>query len=289
MSDDITIKDGYMYGGWRQPINIWISSKGSIHEDATAQKIGMRGGTIPGTIHLNLFPPLFIKAFGQRWFEKGSLSMYYTYATTDREDVRAVMALPPEGAQDVQIEAWVETPEGHTVAKGSVSVGEPKQPSYLHSMDLVSSDPEELRMLAGLKVGDELPSNDVLITQEMIDRQLETITDPLDWYKGDSPWGTAILPPATIYHTMILQPERPAAKQAVGFFGATEIRSVNGPVKAGVPYRASGKLVCVGTSPKTEYFWYDSCLEEKETGKRVAEMRHMNRLMKASSPLYQEN
>jgi hypothetical protein len=287
MTDDITIKDGYIYGGWRQPVNIWINVSGSIHEDATAQKIGMRGGTIPGTIHLNLFPPLFIKVFGQRWFERGSLSMYYTYATTDREDVRAVMALPPEGAQDVQLEARVETPDGHTVAKGSVSVGDPKEPSYLQSVDLVNSDPEELRILAGLKVGDELPPSDVLMTQEAVNRGLETITDPIDWYKGGSPWGAAIVSPAAMYQAMILAPQRSAASQAVGFFGATEVRNLNGPIKVGVPYRASGKLVCVGASPKTEYFWYDSCLEEKDTGRRVAEMRHMNRLMKASSPLYQ--
>lgn len=74
---------------------------------------------------------------------------------------------------------------------------------------------------------------------------------------------------------------------AVGFFGATEVRNINGPIKIGVPYRASGKLICVGASPKTEYFWYDSYLDEKESGKRVAEMRKLTRFMKASSPLYQ--
>ena len=76
---------------------------------------------------------------------------------------------------------------------------------------------------------------------------------------------------------------------AVAFYGATEIQNINGPVKVGVPYNVNGCLICVGASSKTEYFWYDSILEEKESGRQIAKMRHMNRFMKASSHLYQTN
>lgn len=69
---------------------------------------------------------------------------------------------------------------------------------------------------------------------------------------------------------------------------AQKVGMRGGTIKIGVPYRASGKIVCVGASPKTEYFWYDAYLDEKESGKRVAEMRKMTRFMKASSPLYQD-
>jgi len=287
MSDDIVIKEGHIYGGWRRAVNAAIHSTGSIHEDATAQKLGMRGGAVVGIVHLNLFPPLILRTCGKDWFEQGSLSIYYTFALLDGEQVRGVMDVPPEGARDVQVEARAETPEGQTVGRGSVGFGEPKEPSYLQSTEMTNADPKELRILAGLKAGDDLPSRDVLITQETVDRALETITDTLDWYKGDSPWGGAILPPSVMYGAMQLQPG--VSPQAVGFFGATELRNVNGPVKVGVPYVAHGKLVCVGASPKTEYFWFDSTLEEKDGGKVVAQMRHMTRLMKASSPLYQES
>jgi hypothetical protein len=288
--EDIVVKDGRMYGGWRRPINTAIGARASIHNDETARSVGMRGGTIPGTVHLNLFAPLFVKLWGQRWFERGSLSMYYTYATLDREEVRAVIALPPEGAKDVQVEACVEMPDGRTVAEGTVSVGDAKEVSHLQGLELTNAKPEELRILASLKAGDELPSRDVLATQESIDRGLETITDPLDWYKGSSPWGPSIVNPAAMYGAMMLTPTRPDGKpfSAVGFFGATEVRNVNGPIKVGVPYRAKGKLVCVGTSSRTEYYWYDSYLEERDSGKRVAEMRKMLRYMKAGSPYYQD-
>lgn len=289
MSEDITVNDDYMYGGWRAPVNIWGGDPNSIHTEETAQQVGMRGGTIPGTIHLNPFPPLFIKLWGQRWFEHGSLSIFYTFATTDREDVRAVIAIPSEGVEDVQVEARVETPDGRTVAQGTVSVGESQELSYLHALDLKNAAPEELRILNGIKAGDELPARDSMITKEVADRELGVILDKLDWYIDSSPWGHAIVSPSGMFRAMELHPKRPDGQpiQGVGFYGATEVRNVNGPIKVGIEYRVYGRVVCVGVSPRTEFVWTDTYLDEKDTGKRVAEMRHLDRIMKAGSPYYE--
>jgi hypothetical protein len=287
---DISIKDGFIYGGWRAPENLWRNMKTSIHDDATAKKVGMRGGTIPGTIHLSLFAPLMLKIFGDRWFEKGSLSMYYTFATTDKEEVRAVVKIPPEGADDVQMEARVEMPNGKVIATGTVAVGEPKELSYLQALELKSSNPEDLRILKGMKVGDDFISREVLINQEDANKGLKAITDHLDYYMGKSPWGNSILSPTAIFGTMSLNSKTLdiAREKAVPFYGATEIRNINGPVMVGIPYEASGKVVCAGVSRKTEYYWIDAILKGKESGKVVASMRHMTRYMKAGSPLYTE-
>ena len=232
---------------------------------------------------------MLIELFGQRWFEKGSLSIYYTFATLDQEEVRAVLELPPEGAENMQLRACVETPDGKTVAKGTVDIGEPEEVSYIRKIPLESSPLEELRILAKTNLVKDLPPlEDLVLTQEQVDRELETLTDPINWYKGSSPWGPSILNPSLMYHAMMMDVSGDRIGQAVGFFGATELRNVNGPIKAGVPYRKTGRIVCVGASPKTEFIWIDSELYEKDSGKLVADMRHMNRLMKASSPLYQE-
>ncbi len=291
MSDDIIIKEGHIYGGWREPENIWRNLKTSIHDDGTARKVGMRGGTIPGTIHLSLFAPVMLKIFGDHWFETGSVSMYYTFATTDREKVRAVVTQPPKGVDDVQVEARVEMPDGKIVAKGTVSIGNPKEPSYLQTLDLKSSDPEELRILSGFKPGYKFEPREVSTSQEEVEKGLVAITDHLEYYKGNSPWGCGILSPTAISRLMALGYQLTATKtlSAVAFYGATEVQHVNGPVKVGVPYIVSGEMICVAISSKTEYFWYDAILEEKESGKIVAKMRHMNRFMKASSPLYKTN
>ena len=288
--EKLTEKDGYLYGHWRAPVNEWSGASSSIHNDDTARKVGMRGGTIPGTVHLNLFPPMMLELFGQRWFEVGCISMFYTYATTDREEVRAVIQRPvKKDSKDIVLEARVETKKDkRVVSQGTVSIGNPDKPTYLHSLEFKDAPPEELRILAGLKKGFKLPAKDVLITREDAVKRLAHITDPLPWYSGDSPWGGPIINASAAYGALILVPNLPKEQEegSVGFFGATEIKYINGPIKTDVPYKASGEIISVGTSSKTEFYWYDSLLEEKESGKQVAKMRKLIRKMKKSSPLY---
>ena len=289
MADEFTEKDGFLYGHWRSPVNEWAGAQSSIHNDKTAQKVGMRGGTIPGTVHLNLFPPLMLAMFGTRWFENGCISMFYTYATTDREEVRAVVELPDARSGDPLLNVRVEARKDlRMVAQGTVSMDTPQKPSYLHSLELKDAPPEELRILAGLKKGDPLPGKEVVIAKEEAIKRMAHITDPLPWYFETSPWGGTILSPSAAYQALILVPKLPEAQEqgSVGLFGATEINYINGPIKTDVAYISSGEIVCVGASSKTEYYWYDSLLEEKKTGQPVAKMRKLIRKMKKSSPLY---
>jgi hypothetical protein len=75
------------------------------------------------------------------------------------------------------------------------------------------------------------------------------------------------------------------AQPAVGFFGAAEIQLRHGPIRTHTAYVKTGRVVCVGASDKTEFVWVDS--ELTDTGGRlIAEMRHLTRWMKASSPLW---
>ncbi len=286
MPADITVKDGHACGGWRQPVNISADVKGSIHDDEAAQRLGMRGGTVAGNIHLEQFPPVLIEVFGRRWFERGTLSLYYTYATKDREDVRVVIGVPPPDSEDAQTDARMETRDGQTVCRGTASVGRPDEPTSLDEVEMQNAPPEELRILAGLAAGDKLPVQESVITPEQVSERLRVITEPLKWYSGDSPWGGAIAIPSLVFGAMRVDYQIPI--EAVSFQGATELRNLNGPVKVGVPYRAGAEIICVGASSKTEYFWFDAYLEEAAGGKRVAEMRMMRRFMKASSPLYQD-
>ncbi|MHA2283238.1 MAG: hypothetical protein ACXAC5_20545 [Promethearchaeota archaeon] len=300
MPDDIEIKDGKIFGGWRAPENLARASTTSIHDDDVAKSVGMRGGTIQGTIHLSMFSPLGQKIFGDRWFEQGTVSMYYTFATTDKEEVRAIIELPtdtteemlPIATKDVQVNAWAELKNGQQIMTGTVSIGSPKEPSYLQAAELRNTKPEELRILARHKVGDDLPPREIMLTQEAANSGLRRITDQLEYYKekNKSPWGNAILYPTAMFEAMALGYERTSTDEykAVPFYGATELRNINGPALIGVPYIAKGKFVCIGASGKTEYFWLDSTLEEKETGKIVASMRHLNRFMKAGSPFYKD-
>jgi hypothetical protein len=289
MSGGIEIKDSQMIGAWRRTVNSAIQVKGSIHDEEMAQKIGIRGGAVAGTNHLDVFVPLLLEAFGPRWFEKGTMSIFYTYMTTDREEVRAVIGLPPQGAKDSQVEARLEMPSGQIVGKGTVSVGNPKEPTYIQSISMTTSG-DEPRVFANLQAGYDLGVHDSIITQEKVNKRLEITTDPIDWYKGSSPWGKSVLPPQNMHDALQLTfregafPER-LGTSAVGFFGATELRHINGPILADTPYKVHGQVVFVGVTAKTEFYWYDSFLDDLEE-KRIAEMRKMIRVMKSSSDLY---
>jgi hypothetical protein len=288
ITDEIEERDGIYLGRWRRPVNSAIHIVGSIHDDSMASKLGFRG--VAGSIHFELFPPLMLRAFGPRWFERGSLSVYFLDPTVDREEVRAVVAVPPAGDENVQVEAWAERPDGRRIGEGTAAAGDPAVPSALMSRDVSKYPPGELRILANASAGDRFPEVPVEVTPAVLESRLRVTTDPLPWYEGDSPWGAGLATPCHVVDLMraagdaYLRTVQQAA--AVPLYGAIEVRNVNGPVFAGWPYRSGGAIVSLGQSPKTEYLWYDAYLDDTD-GKRIAEMRMMYRFMKASSSLYQ--
>ena len=286
MSDAMLIKEGYIYGKWRKAINAVAHMVDSIHDDSVGKKVGMRGGVVAGTVHLDLFPPVLVETFGQRWFEQGTVSLYFTYALLHGEELRVVMQAVPKDDKDIQVETRLESQDEHIVARGTVSVGSPNEKPYLQTLELHSSPREELRILKELEVGWETPLKDVSETRTALEKSLENCEDSLDWYSDKSPWGESILPPS---HTArLMQISVPFETKGVGFYGANEIRYLNGPVKVDVPYQSKGKIIAVGVTSKTEYYWFESQLYEKANNKLIAAMRHMTRYMKAGSPLYPE-
>jgi len=290
ITGEVEERDGLYLGQWRRPVNSAIHIVGSIHDDNMASQLGFRGGTVAGSIHFELFPPLMLKAFGPRWFERGNLSIYFLDPTTDREEVRAVVAVPPPGEGDAQIEAWAERPDGRRIGEGTASVGEPAALSALMSRDVSRYPPGELRILAGVAAGDRFPEMPVEVTPALLDSRLRVTTDRLPWYDGDSPWGGAIATPCNVVDIMRVACDtyllNARQSDAVPLYGAIEISNVNGPVLAGWAYRNGGTIVSLGQSPKTEYIWYDAYLDDVD-GKRIADMRMMYRFMKASSSVYQ--
>jgi len=289
--DEIEEQGGLYIGRWRRPANPHLHLKGSIHDNTSAQRLGFRGGLVAGSIHSELFPPLLLKAFGQRWLERGNLSLYFLEPTLDREEVRATVAVPPAGVSDVQVQVWAERPNGNRICEGTAAVGEPREPSALLARDLGHFPPGELHILAGASVGDQFPTVEVGVSQEEMNQRLEVTTDPLPWYRGPSPWGGAVATTATLV-TAMMRPcyayfEGRMKSQAVGLYGAIELRNINGPVLVGKPYHAGGHLLSVGQSPKTEYLWFEAYMDD-QGGRRTAEMRMMLRYMKASSPVYEQ-
>ena len=288
---DLRIEDGVLGGPLRRSVNASAQSKGSIHDDATATKLGLRGGTVAGSIHMDLYPPLGLELFGSRWFEDGCLSLYFVNATVDREPVRAYVRVPEGDAVGRQLDTWVLREDGMRVAEGTMSAGSPAAPSALHTRDLVKFPAQDLRILANLEVGHRIDPIEVHMASGRQAERMAVITEKLPWYEGQSPWGGSIVTPAGMVQLLYSQPasslRHVLKNESVGLFGAIEVKYVNGPAFVDESYRVAGEVVAIGDSPKTEFFWFDTRLDDL-SGKRVAEMRMLLRFMKASSPLWAE-
>jgi hypothetical protein len=82
----------------------------------------------------------------------------------------------------------------------------------------------------------------------------------MDWFTGTTPWGGAILSMRNLFNALSLGPA--TGIRAVGFYGGTDIRIINGPAMVGQAFHTTGRVVSAGVTPKTEFYWYDSELTE---------------------------
>jgi hypothetical protein len=263
------------------------AGEGSIHDDSTAEELGFRGGTVAGDVHMNQFPPVLVKVFGERWFESGNLSLSFKNATVDKEQVQVFAEPLSPGA--TQTKVWMERDDGMLVSAGTAAVGEHSQ-SELRRKDLRPCDPSELRILNRVRPGMSLGEYDVFASP---DKQFERydqglISDPMSWYREPSPWGEVIAAPCTIIQYLWGYPIKtldPYIEGSVGLFGAIEIGFSNGPFLLNRNYHLESEVICVGQSPQTEYVWYETHASN-EAGERVATMLMQGRSMKASSATY---
>jgi hypothetical protein len=281
------LKGGRLYGPWRRPRNLHNENPGSIHDDATAQTLGFRGGTVAGNIHFEMLAPLLLEVFGPRWFERGTLSIDFKYATVDLEEVRGVLDAPLEGAADMQVNVLIERPEDVVVGVGTASVGDCVEQTCLAQKELGKYDAGDYSILERVLPGEEFPIQEVTVPARAMKDRMRVMTEPLPWYAGDSPWGGPIASP-TVAVPVMATAYRPYLEErgvrAVGLYSAIEVRHVDGPIFVDRPYLNGGRVLARGQSPKTEYIWYESYLEEMN-GRRISEMLMQLRFMKGSASL----
>ena len=264
------------------------AGEGSIHDDATAENLGFRGGTVAGDVHMNQFPPVLVDIFGPEWFERGNLSLSFKNATVDKEQVQVFAEPLAAGSQQTQV--WMERDDGLLVAQGSAALGDHSQ-SALRSKDLRACDSSELKILNRVHAGMSLGEYDVFASPEKQFMRYDNnlISDPMTWYREESPWGDVVAAPCTIIEYLwayAMQGLNPYVGESVGLFGAIEIGYAHGPFLLNQNYHLSAEVICVGQSPQTEFVWYETKATNK-AGELIATMRMQGRSMKASSPAYQ--
>lgn len=286
------LDDGAIKGPLRRPKNSAIhAGAGSIHDQETAQKLGFRGGTVAGSLHMEQFPPLLIETLGSEWLDTGNMSLYFRYATTDDEPVQACVQRPTETQGDRQISIWMDDPDEHRICDGTASVGAPDLNSAVRKRLENIPEADDLRILANVEVGRDGPVVPTRVTQEGLDRRLGVITESLAAYTDASIYGHKIMTPALQVQAM--RPGEAAllprdGNFGVGLFGAIELQAVKGPALVEYDYETCAKVLAVGETPKTEFFYYESQLLDPRSGDLIMSMIMMIRFMKASSRLWQD-
>jgi hypothetical protein len=272
-----------LIGPFRAPHNGFQAAPGSIHNDEVASKLGFKGGTVPGSVHMDQFVPMLLQLYGPAWFETGDISLHFMQATVDKEEVQA-------GVQPGEPRARLQmfNRAGQQICVGTASPRARDQGSEIarRMAEQTEADPARLRIYADIKVGDTTRDIPMRVNRESYDSSLDRITERLPVYDEKG-----VLSPAHVIR--LAHMSRPFVLEKskapyVGLFGALEVRQLAGPLLADHDYVGRTTMLKITESPKTENVWYDVDIADKDTGKDVASVTFLIRAMKASSPLWSQ-
>ncbi|HTE39207.1 MAG TPA: hypothetical protein VK629_00160 [Steroidobacteraceae bacterium] len=239
----------------------------SIHDDAMAQKLGFKGGTIEGPTHFSQFVPLCVHLWGPSWFETGCLSAHYRNACYEGDRVRAF--IEPNGTTQVTLGMVRE--DGTEILRGTASIGLNNPPSALEQRLRELTPLDKPVILRDVTVG--MRSKRIAVRMEMTQNmgalypfslhdKLQVITEPSPWYTHEgaagSPWQRPLIPIEMISVLCGYAKEAdplPIRGPVVGLFADQEIRLLKGPLWVGEPYEIDREVVFLSGSRRTESTW----------------------------------
>lgn len=258
-------------GPWRRPQQMLheqsYGSNASIHDDATAQKLGFQGGTIEGPTHFSQFAPLCERLWGREWFESGCLSAHYRNPAFANEEVQAWVARPTAGATQVAI--GMTKRDGTEVLRGTASVGSSSgetaldqrlkelkpiaDPVILHDVEVgTKTGRQTVRMDFDQHMGNLYPFS--------LREKLKVITEPSAFYAegGANPWGRPIIPFEMLSVLFLYREHEDGFRErspSVRLFADQEIRLIKGPLFVGEDYQTEREVVARTGSRRTESMW----------------------------------
>lgn len=268
------------WGEFRGPKNEFANLKGSIHDDDVAANLGFRGGTIPGSVHLDQFAPLLAKAYGSEWFRTGSISIYFSRPTIHLERVKTGIEFGEGRSKLTMINE-----AGEQICLGTASgAANDEDSEFAHRIAAhQSANANGLRILSARKAGERHSNIPLRISGDELIRTLEVISEPQSIYGQEG----ALPPSLTVLLAHRAMPVVLGELDgAVGMFGALEVRHFRGPPRADAAYLGQSRLLKLSESPRTENAWYEVDLMEVDTGERIASVAFFTRFLKATSPLW---
>jgi hypothetical protein len=289
-------------GPWRAPAQMLSEQRvrggTSVHDDRTAESLGLSGPPIEAPTHFSQFDPLAFAVWGPAWFEQGCISSHFRTMVVEGEQVQASLTTV-SGSANGRIGAVKS--DGAPVLTGTASVGPAHPETELEARLAKLPDPGELFVVDQLTVG---MTNDPgeLVSMSYADdngagypfslaEKLDRITEPHPWYTpegaGSSPWHRAVVPMEMI---SVLASKSgnlwPVRSPALGLFLDLEIRLLAGPVFVDQEYILGREVVGLGQSRRTESYWTRMSLREVDTDRLVATLLLHSGVFKESYPGY---
>ena len=269
----------------------------SIHDDAEAEKLGIRAGPIEGPTHFSQFSPYLVDLFGKAWFERGCFSTHFQNMVVEGEEVRVFI----EAKTDTYAYCRAEKADGTPVLEASATLGPDHGETLLAARMAKLRPAGDLVILADMETGMTGPDDELVKMdpdQHMgdlypfsLNEKLEKITEPMDWYSvaSASPWGRAIVPTEMVsvlgnYTGGMVK--WPVKRPSIGLFADLEIKMINGPLFVGETYRLKREVVALSQSRRVENYWVLTSFYDENGSDLKAQMLLNHGVMKASYPDY---
>ena len=275
----------------------------SVHDEATAARLGLRGAPIEGPTHFSQFEPILAALWGERWFSHGCLSAHFLNMVLEGEQVQATVTSPGPGAEAVRIDAA--KTDGTPVLTGTASVDGERDTTALapRLAKAQANPPADLVILDRLSVGQVGLADSTVSTDPdqhhgklypfSLRQKLASITETLSWHDpdsgGETPWGAAVVPMEMLSvltgagsGDAGFAPRQPS----LGLFVDLEVRALGRPVLVGRTYRVHREIVALAESRRTESYWTRSTLFDAETDEATAEVLLHSGVFKDSFPDY---
>ncbi len=259
----------FFEGPYRKLINTAADKKGSIHDNAEAQKLGFRGGFVPGTVVGTAAMPAVVAAFGKQWMEGGWYSLTFVSPVYIDDEVHEVATRVGE---DITLQ--VLDRDGRICCNGRAGLGAtiPWDPA-----DDGSHGAEGV--LPGIDIGFEFLPHEFTPAADNCLGMVRSAGDPTPWFESASPWGGPIVPPEylqVVALRLMREQHQPKTARVTGVHGpgmwAQHDLVIEGPLFLGHSYTMREKVADKGRSGRTVYLTYE--FEVLDGDRRIAHGRH---------------
>ena len=254
-------------GRWRKLANISADSKGSIHDDEAAQKLGFRGAFVPGSVVGTAALEGAFEQFGSRFLDRGWYDLTFVSPVYEQDDVRATA----ESVDGDDLAVRVEDASGRLCCSGRTGLdgGVPwrYEDDGTHGAEGV---------LPGLELGTEFAGSTFSVIPRDIEPLLTGAGEASEWYTLKSPWGGPVVPPERLQR-IALDVSRTKRLEIGGVrepgMWAGHALVMRAPLFLGRVYSMSERVVDKGRSGRAVFLTYEFRVTNG-AGDEVAVGRH---------------